>query len=191
MTVHDEDSVSRLIQRLLRMGRQLYRSLGPGELTPAQRAALRCFSAASRFSRTVAGFADYQVTTKSSASEIISELVRRGLVTRTPWPEDRRRVRIDLTEEGRKRLAGDPVLEAAEAVHELPDSLRERLLPPLENLAAEVGRRTDVSLFGDCRRCAHGERDAGDGRGFHCACYDASLDEEEADRMCATFEPAG
>lgn len=183
------DSASRLVQRLLRMGRQLYRSEGPGDLTPAQQAALRYFAAANRFSRTVVGFSQYHVTTKSTASEIVSELARRGLVTRTPWPEDRRRVKIDLTEEGEKLLAGDPVLEAADALRELPGLVRDRLIRNLQELATEVGKRTGASSFGICGQCAYAEPAGKGGDAYYCTFFEASLDEDEADRLCAKFEP--
>lgn len=191
MDQRDSDSASRLVQRLLRMGRQLYRSEGPGDLTPAQQAALRYFAAANRFSRTVAGFAAYHVTTKSTASEIVSELDRRGLVARTPWPEDRRRVRIDLTGEGRRLLSGDPVLEAADVFRELPGLIRNRLIDDLQELATAVGQRTGSSSFGICAQCVHAAEPAAGGGGAYCRHFEASLDEDEAERLCVAFEPSG
>lgn len=171
------------------MGRQLYRSEGPGGLTPAQQAALRYFDAANRFSRTVDGFAAYHVTTKSTASEIVSELDRRGLITRTPWPEDRRRVRIDLTGDGRALLEGDPVLEAAEAIRGLPRFVRSRLIDDLQELATEVGRRTGSSSFGTCDQCRHAEEAGQGGARVHCRHFEGPLDAEEAERLCVAFEP--
>lgn len=191
MDDHTADAATRLIQRLLRMSRQLYRAEPPGDLTPAQQAALRYFGAANRFSRTVNGFAAYHVTTKSTASQIVAELARRDLVTRTPWPEDRRRVRIDLTRKGQELLSGDPVLEAAAAVRELPDRLRDRLVGDLEGLAREVGRRTDTPVFGVCAECAHAEQAGGEEGGYYCCYYEAPLSAEEADRLCSDAEPAG
>lgn len=185
------DSASRLVQRLLRMGRQLYRSEGPGDLTPAQQAALRYFAAANRFSRNVVGFAEYHVTTKSTASEIVSELDRRGLVTRTPWPEDRRRVKIDLTEKGRRLLAGDPVLEAADALRDLPGLVRDRLIDNLQELAGEVGKRTGASSFGVCEHCVFAEDGDEEGVAVRCRYFEATLGPDEAERLCAKFEPEG
>ncbi len=185
------DAATRLIHRLLRMSRQLYRAEPPGDLTPAQQAALRYFRAANRFSRTVNGFAAYHVSTKSTASEIVAELSRRDLVTRTPWPEDRRRVRIDLTRKGRELLSGDPVLGAADAVRQLPSRLRDRLVGDLADLASEVGRRTDTPSFGVCADCGHAEEAGGDGDGYYCCYYEATLSEEEAGRLCSDAAPTG
>lgn len=185
------DTATRLMHRLLRMSRRLYRDDPPGDLTFAQQAALRYFGAANRFSRTVSGFAAYHVTTKSTASKIVAEFDRRGLITRTPWPEDRRRVRIDLTEKGRELLSGDPVLEAAEAVRELPDRFRERLVDDLEHLVGEVGRRTGTRSFGVCADCAHAEDADGDEGAYYCCYYEAILSEDEAQRLCSDVAPTG
>lgn len=184
------DSASRLVQRLLRLGRQLYRSEGSGDLTPAQQAALRYLAAANRFSRTVAGFARYHVTTESTASEIVTALDRRGLVTRTRWPEDRRRIRIDLTERGKELLDGDPVLEAADAIRDLPGIVRERLIDNLQELATEVGRRTGSASFGVCDQCVYADQSPSGGDDIYCRQFEASLAAGEADRLCVAFEAA-
>ncbi len=75
---------------------------------------------------------------KSSTSVLVKALADRGLVTRARDTEDERRLRIALTDEGRRRLAGDTLLapEAlARALAELPERTREELLAGIEELA--------------------------------------------------------
>jgi DNA-binding MarR family transcriptional regulator len=75
---------------------------------------------------------------KSSTSVLVKALAERGLVTRARDTEDERRLRIALTDEGRRRLAGDTLLapEAlARALAGLPRRTREELLAGLEELA--------------------------------------------------------
>jgi DNA-binding MarR family transcriptional regulator len=65
-------------------------------------------------------------TTQSSISEVVGRLVRRGLVTREPSKQDRRRAELTLTDTGVAMLA------------RAPETVQERLLrgfdalPPLE-----------------------------------------------------------
>jgi DNA-binding MarR family transcriptional regulator len=47
-------------------------------------------------------------THQSSVSVVVSRLVQRGLVARTPAPDDKRRVQIELTEEGRRVMISAP-----------------------------------------------------------------------------------
>jgi len=75
---------------------------------------------------------------KSSTSVLVKSLAEKGLVTRARDEADERRLRIGLTDEGRRRLADDTLLapEAlARALAELPERTREALLAGLEELA--------------------------------------------------------
>jgi MarR family transcriptional regulator, organic hydroperoxide resistance regulator len=75
---------------------------------------------------------------KSTTSVLVKALADRGLLTRARDPEDERRLRIALTEEGRRRLAGDTLLAPeplARALAALPQQTREDLLSGLEALA--------------------------------------------------------
>ncbi len=69
---------------------------------------------------------------------LVKALADRGLVTRARDTEDERRLRIALTDEGRRRLAGDTLLAPeplARALAALPDQTKEDLLSSLEELA--------------------------------------------------------
>jgi DNA-binding MarR family transcriptional regulator len=75
---------------------------------------------------------------KSSTSVLVKALAEQGLVTRARDEADERRLRIALTDEGRRLLAGDTLLAPeplARALAELPERTREALLAGLEELA--------------------------------------------------------
>jgi MarR family transcriptional regulator, organic hydroperoxide resistance regulator len=75
---------------------------------------------------------------KSSASVIVKSLAQRGFLTRERELADERRLRIELTAEGRARVQGDTVLEptrTAAALDCLSDRRRAALLRALEALA--------------------------------------------------------
>ena len=80
---------------------------------------------------------------KSSASERVKSLERRGFLTRRRDPEDERRLSIVLTETGVARVRRDSVLDLvglAAALRKISAEDRKALLAGLEHLAAAAER---------------------------------------------------
>jgi MarR family transcriptional regulator, organic hydroperoxide resistance regulator len=76
---------------------------------------------------------------KSSASERVKSLERRGFLTRSRNPEDERRLSIVLTDMGVARVRRDSVLDLvrlAAALKKIPAEDKRALLAGLERLAA-------------------------------------------------------
>jgi MarR family transcriptional regulator, organic hydroperoxide resistance regulator len=79
---------------------------------------------------------------KSSASEQVKSLERRGFLTRRRDPEDERRLSIVLTDAGVARVRQDSVLDLvrlAAALKKVSAEERRALLAGLERLAAAAG----------------------------------------------------
>jgi DNA-binding MarR family transcriptional regulator len=75
---------------------------------------------------------------KSSASVVVKSLARRGFLKRTRDETDERRLRIQLTREGRRRVEADTVLDPellAAALERLPERRRKEMLRSLDALA--------------------------------------------------------
>src|SRR5690606_25225711 len=89
-------------------------------LNPAQWGALRFLAAAPPRSRTLTEFARFHMVSKSAASDTMSALVRKQLVTKSRDPEDGRVMRLDLTQRGRELLAVDPINDLVAALDRLP-----------------------------------------------------------------------
>ena len=90
---------------VLRLGRA---ALGEGfveALTSAQWTALRYFSRANRFSRTVSAFAEFHATTRGTASQTVKGLIKQGYLARIPSDTDGRSARVDPTESAQDSLA--------------------------------------------------------------------------------------
>ncbi len=104
-------------------------------LNPAQWAALRYFAQAPAASRTVSGFAGYHGTTKGTASQTVSALVRKGLVQRSGAS---RTLRLDLTEAGFEVVRQDPINQVADAIAALPEGDRWKLAEILEHVLRRV-----------------------------------------------------
>ncbi len=98
-------SVRGLARLIEQVGKAAY-NLGytPG-LNPAQWAALRYFDEATIERRTVTGFAQFQGTTKGTASQTVAALVRKGYLRRVGDKQDRRVHRLVITDEGQGSVA--------------------------------------------------------------------------------------
>jgi len=93
---------------LLLVGRLVQAEGYDGELSPAQWMALRFFARANSFSRTPSAFAEFQATTRGTASQAIKALEAGGYLVRQRSEADGRSVSLRLTNKGKKALARDP-----------------------------------------------------------------------------------
>jgi DNA-binding MarR family transcriptional regulator len=141
---HDAAAVFDALRRLVRLLRLASRAaeartgISGAQLFVAQRLAEAPASS-------MAELAERTLTDPSSVSTVVARLVERGLVERTPSAEDRRRVQISLTEEGRAAVANAPELaqiRILNAVERMPPSRRRALARALEDLVREAGADT-------------------------------------------------
>src|SRR3989440_7180481 len=118
---------------LLLVGRLVQAEGYDGELSPAQWMALRYFARANSFSRTPSAFAEFQATTRGTASQAIKALEAGGDLVRQRSDGDGRSGTLRLTGKGSEAGACDPFgvlgravgsLDAEEqnAVHQAPHS---------------------------------------------------------------------
>lgn len=87
---------------------------------------------------------------QSSVSVVVDLLVRRGLVRRTPDPEDRRRRMVELTLTGRQRLRQAPRTVQSKlvaAIAALPQRTRRTLSDGLDQVVRSLGAPARPSLF--------------------------------------------
>jgi len=178
-----------LLLRLSRAG------LGEGfveALTSAQWMALRYFSRANRFSRTVSAFAEFHATTRGTASQTVKGLTKQGYFARVLSDTDRRSARVDLTDKAKAILARDPFEVVVAAVEALPAHLRGQLVRALERMLGHVARQRNRPSFGVCACCTHlrGEESCGSHPWpYHCDLLNAPLSAEETEQICISFEP--
>src|SRR6266700_4187223 len=104
---------------LLLVGRLVQAEGYDGELSPAQWMALRFFARANSFSRTPSAYAEFQATTRGTASQAIKALEAGGYLVRQRSEADGRSVTLRLTNKGKKALARDPFEVLVRAVDAL------------------------------------------------------------------------
>ena len=86
-------------------------------------------------SASIRELAERTMTDPSSVSVVVSKLVARGLVERTPDPGDKRRVTLRLTATGKRAVARAkdlPQVRMAEGLAQLPLSKRRQIAQSLE-----------------------------------------------------------
>jgi DNA-binding MarR family transcriptional regulator len=162
-------------------------------LTAAQWAALRYFAQANRFSRTPSAFAAFHGTTRGTASQTIKSLETQSYLTRMRSEDDRRSVRLVLTEKARGILANDPLESLVRAADSLPPGVQGNFTNALQRMLSQVTQERGRPSFGTCTSCqylqSHGcLRDGQDGKAAYACGYTSEpLLLEELDGVCINF----
>ena len=180
---------------LLLAGRLVQAEGYQGELTPAQWMALRFFARANSFSRTPSAFAEFQATTRGTASHAIKALEAGGYLVRQRSQTDGRSVTLRLTDKGHEAVALDPFEVLVRAVNSLDaeeqSAMREAMLHVLTAVVASGKHRH----FGVCRDCAHLSREAccsATGEtlsALKCLMLSVPIEMADAGLLCIHFEP--
>ncbi len=161
-------------------------------LTAAQWAVLRYLARANRFSRTPSAFAAFHATTRGTASQTIKSLETQGYLTRMRSEDDRRSVRLVLTEKARGILANDPFESLVRAVNSLPPSGQGHFANALQRMLGQVAQERGKPPFGTCTSCQHLESDGCSREGqtpYACGFTSEPLRLEELDGVCINFIP--
>ena len=145
---------------LLLVGRLVQAGGYDGELSPAQWMALRYFARANQFSRNPAAFAEFQATTRGTASQAIKSLEAGGYLVRQRSQADGRSVNLRLTSKGKKTLARDPFEVLVRAVGSLDAREQTAVHRALHQVLTTVAASGAHRRFGVCEDCTYfgGER---------------------------------
>ena len=187
-----EMSARDVAELVVQVGRIAHGSGYTDGLTPAQWSALRYLSRANRFSRTVSAFAEFNATTRGTASQTVKGLVARGYLSRTRSRHDGRSSSLEVTDNARTMLARDPWEAIVRAASALPAGARGQLATGLQRLLGHLVQGRSRRPFGVCTSCAHLEAEPCVGEGephFECTYFDELLEETELAQICANFEP--
>ena len=170
---------------LLLMGRFVQAEGYRGELSPAQWMALRFFARANQFSRNPSAFAEFQATTRGTASQVIKVLEAGGYLVRQRSEADGRSVALRLTDKGKEAIARDPFEALVRAVDSLDPgeqtAMRRALLRVLTTVAASGEHRH----FGICQDCEYLERATRSA--LACLLFGVPIEPEDAGLLCVHF----
>ncbi len=180
--------IAELIEQLSRSAHAEAFSEG---LNPAQWAALRYFSNANRFSRSVGAFAQYHGTTRGTATQTIKALVSKGFLIRRPAERDRRTVWMELTPKARKSLNRDPFFNLQNAASSLSLGYQIIMVRALQFMIDCIHKQHSRPIFGVCGSCIHlrYEECRVKKTSFECQLFGESLTREELTLICVNYEP--
>ena len=137
---------------LLLVGRLVQAESYDGELSPAQWMALRFFARANSFSRTPSAFAEFQATTRGTASQAIKALEAGGYLVRQRSEADGRSLTLRLTDKGKEAVARDPFEVLVRAVDSLDAKEQTAMHHALHQVLTTVAASGRASAF----RCLPG-----------------------------------
>ena len=179
----------------MQVGRLVQAEGYDGELSPAQWMALRFFARANSFSRTPSAFAEFQATTRGTATQVIKALEAGGYLVRQPSKADRRSVSLRLTSMGKKALARDPFEVLVRAVDSLDAEEQTAMHDALHHVLTTIAASGAHRHFGVCRDCAYlgGETccsSTGATRSaVECLLFVVPIEPEDAGLLCVHFQP--
>src|ERR1700726_4782187 len=140
---------------LLQVGRLVQTEGYDGELSPAQWMALRFFARANSFSRTPSAFAEFQATTRGTATQAIKALEAGGYLVRQRSEADGRSVTVRLTDKGNEALARDPFEVLVRAVDSLDAKDKTAMHHALHQVLGTVAASGAHRHVGVCQDCTY------------------------------------
>ena len=178
---------------LLLMGRLVQAGGYHGELSPAQWMALRFFARANQFSRNPSAFAEFQATTRGTASQAIKVLEAGGYLVRQRSEADGRSVALRLTDKGKEAIARDPFEALVRAVDSLDPEEQTAMHRALRRVLTTVAASGAHRHFGVCQDCEYLRWEAccSPTRATHpaleCLLFGVPIEPEEASLLCVHF----
>jgi DNA-binding MarR family transcriptional regulator len=179
---------------LVQTGRLVQAEAYDGELSPAQWMALRYFARANSFSRTPSAFAEFQATTRGTASETIRALEAGGYLVRHRSKADGRSASLQLTSKGKRLLARDPFDVLVRAIELLDAKLRTAMHHALHQVLTTVAASGAYQRFGVCQDCAYFGRDICRNRNTvsrsmtECHLFGVPIPLKDTGLLCAHFQ---
>jgi DNA-binding MarR family transcriptional regulator len=178
---------------LLQVGRLVQAEGYHGELSPAQWMALRFFARANQFSRNPSAFAEFQATTRGTASQAIKALEAGGYLVRQRSEADGRSVTLRLTDKGIEAIARDPFEVLVRAVDSLDSEVQAAVRDALHHVLTTVAASGANRHFGVCGDCGYlggetcGSSTHATRSALECLLFGVPIEPEDAGLLCIHF----
>ena len=178
---------------LLLIGRLVQAEGYHGELSPAQWMALRFFARANQFSRNPSAFAEFQATTRGTASQAIKVLEAGGYLVRQRSEADGRSVALRLTDKGKEAIARDPFEALVRGVDSLDPEEQTTMHRALRRVLTMVAASGAHRHFGVCQDCEYLDGEAyrfptrPTRSALECLLFGVPIEPEDASLLCVHF----
>ena len=179
---------------LVQVGRLVQAEGYDGELSPAQWMALRFFARANLFSRNPSAFAEFQATTRGTATQTIKSLEAGGYLVRQPSKVDKRSVSLRLTSKGKKTLARDPFEILVRVVDSLDVKERAAMRRALRQVVSTLATNGAHREIGVCQDCTYFGREKSGNlpstslRAAECLFLGVPVPPEDEGLLCVHFQ---
>jgi DNA-binding MarR family transcriptional regulator len=170
---------------VLQVGRFVQAEGYDGDLSPAQWMALRYFARANPFSRNPSAFAEFQATTRGTASQAIKALEAGGYLVRQRSKTDGRSVSLRLTNKGEAALARDPFEVLVRAMDSLDAKQRMGMHHALHQVLTTLAAVGPHRRFGVCQDCCNLTSTPS---GPECRLLGVPIQPEDAGLLCVHFQ---
>ena len=180
------EAIASLVDRLSRLAHSLQFAQG---LNPAQWNALRFLARANKYSPSPGVLAEYLGTTKGTVSQTLIALESKGLIERIRCDEDRRKVRLGLTDAGKSMLELDPLHEIERAVSGVRVEDRDTLAAAMTTMVNDLCTNQDGPKFGVCGACCHLDCSKDPDGTKRCGLTKDPLASGELGQICVDFSP--
>ena len=180
---------------LLLLGRLVQAEGYHGDLSPAQWMALRFFARANSFSRTPSAFAEFQATTRGTASQAIKALQAGAYLVRHRSAADGRSFSLRLTDKGNEAVARDPFEVLVRAVNSLNAEEQTAMHDALHQVLTTVAASGAHRRFGGCQDCTHfggemsGNLSSTGPSAAECLLLGVPIQPEDVGLLCVHFQP--
>ena len=180
---------------LLLLGRLVQAEGYNSDLSPAQWMALRFFARANQFSRNPSAFAEFQATTRGTATQTIKALEAGGYLVRRRSAADGRSVSLRLTDKGNEAVARDPFEVLVRAVNSLNAEEQTAMHDALHQVLTTVAASGAHRRFGVCQDCTYlgGEMccnlTSASSSSPECLLFGVPIEPEDAGLLCVHFQP--
>ncbi len=182
-TARSKLAAGRIAHTLARLTRLTASFAHGSDLPPPQWEALRYLALANRFSRSPTAVADWLRAGRSSTSQTLSALKRKGFIRYEVDPKDKRWRILELTPEGAAMLMADPLRSVAQAAESLDGALRDRLSADLSALLVSAEAEFALEGHAPCKACRHFAKDD-----MRCNLLDEALSSQETQLLCSRQE---
>jgi DNA-binding MarR family transcriptional regulator len=178
---------------LVQVGRLVQAEGYDGELSPAQWMALRFFARANLFSRNPSAFAEFQATTRGTATQTIKSLEAGGYLVRQPSKVDKRSVSLRLTSKGKTTLARDPFEILVRVVDSLDVKERAAMRRALRQVVSTLATNGAHREIGVCQDCTYFGREKSGNlpstslRTAECLLLGVQIPPEDEGLLCVHF----
>src|SRR4029453_9625566 len=147
------------------------------------------------FSRTPSAFAEFQATTRGTASQAIKALETAGYLVRQRSKADGRSVSLRLTDKGHEAVARDPFEVLVRAVGSLDAPEQAAMHDALHHVLTTVAASGAHRHFGVCQDCAYlgGETCCNSTSAIpsavECLVFGVAIEPGDAGLLCVHFQP--